>query len=101
MDVAAGVADFTMSEIRLDEAEVGATLRQIVAARVAERVGVNVQMPEAAAFGCAVEHELYRARAERGAAFGGKDVIAGRVGVFAAHPSQGTDFDAAEPVVAV
>ncbi len=58
-------------------------------------------MFEAGALGCAVEHELHSAGAETGAAFGGKDVIAGRVGILAAHPSQGADFDAAEPVVAV
>jgi len=64
-------------------------------------VGVDVQVFEAGALGCAVEHELHGARAERGAALGGEDVIPGRVGVQAAHPSQGADFDAAEPVVAV
>ncbi len=58
-------------------------------------------MFEAGTRGRAVEHELHGAGAERGAAFGGKDVIAGGVGVQAAHLPQGADFDAAEPVVAV
>lgn len=56
-----------MAKVGLDEAEVGAALGQVVAARVSERVGVDVQMFEAGARGRAVEHELHGARAERGA----------------------------------
>lgn len=40
-----------MAEVGLDEAEVGAALGQVVAARVPERVGVDVQMFEAGARG--------------------------------------------------
>ena len=101
LDVPAGVADFAMPEVRLNEAQVGAALGEIVAARVPERVGVNVQMFKAGALGCAVEHELHGARAKRGAALGGEDVVTRRVAVLAPHPPQGADLNPAESVVAV
>jgi len=58
-------------------------------------------MFEACPFARPVEHELHGAGAERGAALRGKDVIAGRMEVLAAHPPQGADFNPAEPVVAI
>lgn len=68
LHVPARVADFAMAEVRLDEAEVGAALGQVVAARVPERMRVDVQMFEPGTLGRAVEHELHGTGTKSGAA---------------------------------
>jgi hypothetical protein len=69
----------------LNEPEVCAALGEIVAARVPERMRMDVQMFEVGAFGRAVEHELYGAGAKRGTAFRGEHIVACGVEILAAR----------------
>jgi hypothetical protein len=58
-------------------------------------------MFEIGALGGAVKHELHGARAEKGAALGGKHIIAGRVEILTPEAAQRADLNPAQPMVAI
>ena len=77
LHVANRVPDVTMTQIRLNQPQVGAAFRQVVATGVPEAVWVNVQQSEASTFGNPVQHQLDSPCGEWPATFRAENKIPG------------------------
>jgi hypothetical protein len=93
------VPDIFMSQIGLNQTKIRATLAQVIAARMPESVGMNIQGSESSTLCNAIQHQLHGSGSQRPTALGNEHEIA-RLFTFAAQTPQGSDFTTAQIMVA-
>ena len=94
-----GVGDILVTQVLLNEPQVGSTFSQVVTARMPEAVGMNMQFTKSCAHRDPVKHELDRARAESPASLRSKDEF-WRHRTFLPQSPQGSDFHPAQAMIA-
>lgn len=99
LDVTHGVRDIFVSEVLLNQAQIGPPLCQVVAAGVPKAMRVYVEFAQARPRRNPVKHELHRPRPQSPPTFRGKHKF-GRKGPILTKSTQSPNFHPSQPMIA-
>lgn len=99
LHIADGVANVRVSQVALDQSQIGAALPHVIATGVPKHMGMDEQARKADSMRHAVQHKPHTTFPERSAKFGDENVVPG-FSAFSFESAQGADFPPPKAMVA-